>query len=97
MTCANCRVGSFQPGKMTQTLERDGSIGLIKDVPAQICDTCGNYTLSAENTRLVLARASDALEGSVEASARFEVDCVEQYGCELQYPRETRSKKNISN
>jgi len=66
MNCVVCKVGTRQPGTVTVTLERDGAIVLIKDVPAQVCDTCGNYTLSAEITSLVLARANEAVENGAE-------------------------------
>lgn len=66
MNCVICKTGMVQPGTAAVTLERDGAIVLIKDVPAQGCDTCGNYTLSAETTRLVLARANEAVENGAE-------------------------------
>lgn len=56
----------MQPGTVTVTLERDGAIVLIKDVPAKVCDTCGNYTLSSETTRLVLTRTDEAIENGAE-------------------------------
>lgn len=66
MNCVLCKQGTLQPGHVTVTLERGGSIVLIKDVPAQVCDTCGNYVLSAETTRLVLERGNEAVRNGAE-------------------------------
>lgn len=66
MNCFLCKQGTLQPGHVTVTLERGGSIVLIKDVPAQVCDTCGNYVLSAETTRLVLERGTEAVRNGAE-------------------------------
>lgn len=69
MDCVICKNGKTRKGKTTVTLERGGSIIVIKDVPAMICENCGEYYLDAEMTREVLKRA----EQSVEKGSEFEV------------------------
>ena len=46
MRCVICKHGETQPGLVTVTLERDESIVIIKRVPAEVCDNCGEYYLS---------------------------------------------------
>ena len=46
MKCTLCRQGETKPGLTTVTLERGPTIVVIKQVPAEICDICGEYYLS---------------------------------------------------
>lgn len=66
MECALCKVGNTENGKVTITLERDGSIVLIKDVPAEVCTNCGHYYLSEEITRLVMEKGNEAIANGAE-------------------------------
>lgn len=66
MECVICKNGTTEQGKVTVTLEREGSIIAIKEVPANICNNCGEYYLSAEMTKEVLKKAEDAFEKGVE-------------------------------
>jgi len=66
MECALCKVGATEKGKVTITLERDGAIVLIKDVPAEVCTNCGHYYLSEEITRLVMEKGNTAVENGAE-------------------------------
>ena len=66
MVCALCKVGATENGKVTITLERDGAIILIKDVPAEVCTNCGHYYLSEEITRLVMEKGNTAIESGAE-------------------------------
>jgi YgiT-type zinc finger domain-containing protein len=66
MGCALCKVGTTEKGKVTITLERDGAIVLIKDVPAEVCANCGHYYLSEEITRLVMEKGNTAIENGAE-------------------------------
>lgn len=66
MECVICKNGTTHEGKVTVTLERNGSIIAIKEVPAQVCQNCGEYYLDAEMTKEVLKRAEQAIEKGVE-------------------------------
>ncbi len=66
MECALCKVGTTEKGTVTVTLERDGSIVLIKDVPAEVCTNCGHYYLSEETTRAVMQTGNDAVGKGAE-------------------------------
>lgn len=67
--CHVCGTGQAAPGKATVTLQRGETTVVVKDVPAQVCDNCGEYYLSAEMTEKVLALA----EGAVRKGAEVEI------------------------
>jgi YgiT-type zinc finger domain-containing protein len=60
MKCCLCRNGETQPGFVTVTLEREGCTLLVKEVPAEICENCGEYYTSEETSSALLARAEKA-------------------------------------
>ena len=66
MKCAICRQGETNSGKATVTLQRDETTVILKGVPAEICDSCGEYYLSEQITSDVLERAEFAVRKGVE-------------------------------
>lgn len=68
MKCVICKMGETSAGQVTVTLQRGDLTVLIKNVPAQICENCGEYYLSDEITDQVLkqAEASAAKNAEVE-------------------------------
>jgi YgiT-type zinc finger domain-containing protein len=66
MECVICKNGKTRKGKVTVTMERNGSIIAIKDVPAQVCQNCGEYYLDAAMTSKVLKRAEQAVQKGAE-------------------------------
>lgn len=66
MRCVICKHGETEPGLVTVTLERDESIVIIKRVPAEVCDNCGEYYLSDAITEQVLQRAEMAVSNGAE-------------------------------
>lgn len=72
MKCVVCRHGDTHPGKSTVTLQRDGAVIIIKEVPAAICANCGEYYLSEETTRAMLGLTEARMGTGVEmAIVRF--------------------------
>jgi YgiT-type zinc finger domain-containing protein len=61
MECVICKSGIMHEGKVTVTLEKNGSIILIKEVPAQVCDVCEHYYLDEQTTGEVLKRGTEGL------------------------------------
>ncbi len=66
MKCVLCRQGDTSPGNVTVTLERGRTVIVIKDVPANVCNNCGEYYLSENITREVLQMAEASAEKGVE-------------------------------
>jgi hypothetical protein len=52
------------------TLEREGAALVVRKVPAQICENCGEAYVAADVTRRLLAAAREALRAGVEVDIR---------------------------
>jgi YgiT-type zinc finger domain-containing protein len=68
MKCVLCKHGTTYIGTVNVTLERDNCIIVLKDVPADICENCGEYYLSQSTTAAVFARAERSIVGRASAS-----------------------------
>ncbi len=66
MICVICKHGESKPGTTTVTLQRGETIVVLKGVPADICDNCGEYYLSKSVTERIMARAEDAVRNGAE-------------------------------
>ncbi|MDH4203704.1 MAG: type II toxin-antitoxin system MqsA family antitoxin [Phycisphaerae bacterium] len=66
MKCVICKQGQTHDGLTTVTLERGPTTVVIKDVPAEICENCGEYYLSEEVTDKVQNLAELAFQHGVE-------------------------------
>ena len=66
MKCTICKQGETQSGQTTVVLERGKTTVVIKDVPAEICENCGEYYLSEEMTERVMEMAEAAVQHNVE-------------------------------
>jgi len=66
MKCTICRHGETKPGAATVTLQRGATTVVIKDVPADVCENCGEYYLSESVTRRTLDMAEDAARKGAE-------------------------------
>jgi len=60
MKCVICKQGETHPGEVTVTLQRDKTTVIIKAVPGDICENCGEYYLSDEITEHVMEMAEEA-------------------------------------
>ena len=66
MKCTICKHGKTAPGMSTVTLQRGESTVIIKGVPAEVCDNCGEYFLGEELTGLMLEKAEQAIRNGAE-------------------------------
>lgn len=66
MNCVICKHGVTHPGKTTVVLQRGSTSVIIKDVPAEICDNCGEYCLDSDIARNVLELAENAVQRKSE-------------------------------
>ena len=66
MQCVICKQGKTKPGLVSVTLDRDDCLIVLKRVPADICENCGEYYLSEPVTEYVLNRAEEAVNKGVE-------------------------------
>jgi YgiT-type zinc finger domain-containing protein len=66
MLCVLCRHGETRSGQATVTLQRGETIVVIKSVPADVCENCGEYYLSDPVAGKVMARAEEAVRNGAE-------------------------------
>jgi len=66
MKCVICKNGSMNEGFVTVTLQRGESVIVIKNVPASVCENCGEYKLSEATTAKVMQIAGDSATRHVE-------------------------------
>jgi len=66
MTCVICKHGETRPGKVTVTLQRGRSTVIIRSVPGDVCENCGEYYLTEAVTDRVLTAADDAVAKGAE-------------------------------
>ena len=66
MTCVICKHGETGQGKVTVMLQRRRSTVIIKGVPGDVCENCGEYYLSEVVTDRVLALGEEAVAKGAE-------------------------------
>ena len=77
MKCAICKHGTCAPGTITVTLERGTTTVVIKQVPTQVCDTCGEEYLNEEITDAVLSITDHNVRAGVQVDIReYQAACA---------------------
>ena len=66
MKCVICKHGETAPGYVTVTLERAGTLVVIKGVPASVCQVCGEYYLDETTSKRVQAMGEEAVRRMAE-------------------------------
>ncbi len=61
-----CRHGAAKPDRTTVTLQRGGCTIIFKNVPADVCENCGEYSLDESVTRELEHRAEIAVKNGAE-------------------------------
>ena len=70
MRCVICRHGDALPGTTTVTLARDSLTLVVKEVPALVCENCGEEYVEDAVTARLLETAEDALRAGVQVDVR---------------------------
>ena len=70
MKCTYCCVGEMHPGTTTFTVDRDGTTFVLRNVPAEVCDACGEAIFDLETVRVVERLHESALESGAEVVVR---------------------------
>ena len=65
MICSICKNGSLEACNTTVTLNKGETTIVIKDVPAFVCDDCGEYWLDDSVTKKVYQMAEEARSNTV--------------------------------
>lgn len=70
MKCVICKHGETKQGTTTITLERGSATIVFKDVPAQICDNCGEKYVDSTITKELLRKANELVSNGTEVDIR---------------------------
>lgn len=70
MKCVICRHGDVSPGLATVTLTRGSLTLVVKDVPALVCENCGEEYVESHVTARLLETAEEALKAGVQVDVR---------------------------
>ena len=66
MVCVVCRNGETQPGRTTVTFHEQGRMVVVTNVPAGVCDNCGEPYVAEDVTARLLSIAEQARAAHVE-------------------------------
>jgi YgiT-type zinc finger domain-containing protein len=70
MICPICKCGHTKPGFASVTLEREAMTLLVKQVPAQICENCGEEFIDEVASVQLLSTAASAMRDGVQVELR---------------------------
>lgn len=68
MNCVVCGLGKTREGSATLVFERDGLTMVLRGVPAEVCENCGEEYIAETVTASALDRAEQAARDGVRVS-----------------------------
>jgi YgiT-type zinc finger domain-containing protein len=72
MRCTTCKNGTTKPGLTTYVADRDGHVAVIRGVPADICEQCGETYFDEKTAQSLYEQAERILaHGSEVEITRF--------------------------
>ena len=66
MNCVICSNGRTHVGHVTVTVQRGETTVILKRVPAEVCENCGEHYPSSNVAAQVLERAESAVKSGAE-------------------------------
>lgn len=66
MDCVICKNGSTKDGEDTITMDINGHLIIIKNVPGQVCENCGHFYISSVAAIEVQRKIKKALADGAE-------------------------------
>ena len=70
MRCVICKKGNTRQGKATVTLERDGTTLIVRRVPAEVCENCGEEYVDETAATSLLKTAEEAARAGAHVDIR---------------------------
>lgn len=70
MKCVICKHGETKDGTATVTLVKGGATIVIKNVPARVCDVCGEEYVEEEVGARLMQQAEEAARNGVQVDVR---------------------------
>jgi YgiT-type zinc finger domain-containing protein len=68
--CVICKNGNSHPGKATVTLEREGTTLIVRGVPAEVCENCGEEYVDESAATSLLKTAEEAARAGAHVDIR---------------------------
>ena len=75
-----CKQGVTRPGRTTVTLQRDGTTLVVVNVPAEVCENCGEAYVDEATAGELLRRAEEATRAGVVLDIREYVSTAAKKG-----------------
>ena len=69
--CFHCPEGGYESGTTTRTLEDGDTVLVVKEVPALVCDKCGDAAFSEEVSERLEGLITEAVAAGVESEVRY--------------------------
>ena len=66
MKCVMCKGGKLAPGETTLTVQRGETLVIIKDVPADVCQDCGEAYLDGNVALKIEKQVEEAVARHTE-------------------------------
>ena len=57
--CTTCKTGIMQAGTTTVTFDKDNMVIVFRQVPAKVCNLCGDYTVEGSVAKWLLNKAKE--------------------------------------
>ena len=70
MKCVICKNGETENGQTVATFNRGKTTVVFQDVPAQVCQNCGEAFLSEQTTSQLLKLAESAARSGIQVEVR---------------------------
>jgi YgiT-type zinc finger domain-containing protein len=70
MKCIVCNHGDTRPGTTTVTFHRDGQTIVVNEVPAEVCENCGEAYVDENASERVLEIAAEARKAQAQVLVR---------------------------
>ena len=70
MTCVMCEMGSTKRGTATFTAEREGRMVVFRNVPADVCENCGESYFDGDTVDRLQRVFEDELANGAEFALR---------------------------
>jgi YgiT-type zinc finger domain-containing protein len=70
MNCTTCTQGALRPGMGTFEVDHEGTKLTVKDVPALVCDRCGDEYFEGTIAAELIREAEQAARNGISSNVR---------------------------
>ncbi len=70
MNCETCKNGGTHPGKTTITVDQNDLILVIRNIPAEVCDNCGEAYMDEDVAQRVYELAQETAKSGFAVGVR---------------------------